>query len=442
MPRPLLPLLLAIAPIACGDITSEVAIGFERPRDDAPLGAVDNITVTLSPEGFTEQFSVDGPDDALQFELEPDDVSRTLSVFMAQGETLIAYGRTPAFTYAGAAGAGVVVFLGYPGTVATLDREFALPDASTVVAASPGRGAVALGSDGSSVFLDAYTLRLITIAPFPEPAPAADDGIFVGDDSGSVTRIATAQTLTATRYVYGTDTWLTVSEEDMPARPGSALWYDPSQARAFVAGGGDQTTMLAVDVATEDTAEPAFSELEVSIDGPRQGAALIGWPGADGSQLIVFGGDDPALPLVLDVGTGSGYEQTAEPWTGARCTTLDETRVLCAGGTLDGTPTADGVEIDVSTDPWSVSRLPDLLPAAMREVLWLEEDGAVYAQGESRLVRFDRATLERTEPPGGPVRARGGGAALMPNGTTLIAGGEDADGSASAVWQLFSPSLP
>ncbi len=448
MPRSLLPLALAIAPVACGDITSEVAIGFERPRDDAPLGAVDNVTVTLSPDGFTEQFEVDGPNDALQFELEPDDVPRTLRVFMAQAETLIAYGRTPPFTYAGAAGAGVVVFLGYPGTVATLDREFALPDASTVVAASPGRGAVALGSDGSAVFLDGYAYELVSIAPYPTAPPSPRDGLFVGDATGSVTRIATAESITATRYVYGADNWTTVSEEDMSPRPGSAMWYDATQNRAYIAGGGEQTTMLALTVATEDSSMPAFSELGLSLDGPRQGAALIGWagwPDADASALILFGGDDPALPLVLDVGTGAGHGrelQTDRAWTDARCVILDDSRALCAGGMLGDAATADGVELDVSTDPWTVNRLADLLPTPMGEVLWLEDGGAVYAQGEAQLVRFDRGTLERSEPPGSPVRARGGGSAVLPTGTTLIAGGEDADGSASAVWQLFSPALP
>ena len=71
-----------------------------------------------------------------------------------------------------------------------------------------------------------------------------------------------------------------------------------------------------------------------------------------------------------------------------------------------------------------------------------EDDAAVYAQGEARLARIDRATLEVSEPLGSPQRATGGGAASLPTGVTLIAGGEAADGSATDVWQLFSPALP
>lgn len=435
-------LWLAFAPLACGDITSEVAIGFETPRDDAPLGEVDNITVSLTPQGFTEQFAVDGPDASVEFELTPDDVSRTLSVFFARGESLIAYGSTPPFTYAGAAGAGVVVFLGYPGTVATLDRAFDLPDASTVLAPSYGRGAVALGSDGTAVFLDTYTYTLISIAPFGETVPAADDGLFVGDDTGSVTRIAFAESITATRYVYGTDSWMTVSEEDMSPRPGASAWYDRSTARAFVAGGGEQTSVLQVEVATEDTVLPTFTELDARLDGPRPGAALWGRAEAGTDGLVAFGGDDPALPLAWAVGSGQGSETTGLSWTGARCVALDDTRVLCAGGAIDGETTADGAVVDVGAAAPVVSRLPDLLPVAMREVLWLEDDAAVYAQGEARLVRIDRTSLEVTEPPGSPARAVGGGAAILPTGVTLIAGGVQADGSATDVWQLFSPALP
>ncbi|MBV1858934.1 MAG: hypothetical protein KUG77_11025, partial [Nannocystaceae bacterium] len=74
-------------------------------------------------------------------------------------------------------------------------------------------------------------------------------------------------------------------------------------------------------------------------------------------------------------------------------------------------------------------------------VLWLEDSDAVYAQGEGQLLRFDRVTLEREEPSGSPQRAVGGGAATLPTGITIIAGGEDQAGAATEVWQLFSPEL-
>lgn len=434
-------LLLAIAPLGCGDITSEVEISFERPRDDGPLSSVDNVTVSFTPNGFTEQFAIDGADAGFEFELPPDDVSRSLSVFFARGEELVAYGTTPPFTFAGAAGAGVVVFLGYPGTLATFDRDFDLPDASTVIAASPGRGIVALASDGTAVFLDAYTFGLIPIAPYPETVPAATDGVFVGDDSGSVTRVRFEETVGAERYVYGTDSWTTVSAEDMDPRPGAGAWYEPSTARVFVAGGGDKTDLLQVEVTSDDTALPTFAELDRNLDGPRVGGALLGRDGDGVGSLLAFGGDDPSLPLAYALGDEQGSELTGLAWTDARCITLDETRSLCAGGSIDGETTADGAVIDTSAAP-EVTRLSDLLPLPMREVVWLEDDAAVYAQGEARLVRLDRTTLEATEPLGSPQRATGGGAATLPTGVTLIAGGEAADGSATAVWQLFSPALP
>ena len=434
-------LLLAIAPLGCGDITSEVEISFERPRDDGPLSSVDNATVSFTPDGFTEQFAVDGADTSFEFELPPDDVSRSLSVFFARGEDLVAYGTTPPFTFAGAAGAGVVVFLGYPGTLATLDRDFDLPDASTVIAPSPGRGVVALASDGTAVFLDAYTFALVPIAPYPETVPATTDGVFVGDKSGSVTRVRFEETVGAIRYVYGTDSWSTVSSEDMSPRPGAAAWYDASTARVFVAGGGEQTSVLQVEVTSEDTTLPTFAELDARIDGPRMGGALIGREGEGTAGLIAFGGDDASLPLAYGVGSGEGASPSGLAWTDARCITLDAARSLCAGGSIDGETTADGALIDTS-GALEVTRLSDLLPIPMRDVVWLEDDAAVYAQGEARLARIDRATLEVSEPLGSPQRATGGGAASLPTGVTLIAGGEAADGSATDVWQLFSPALP
>lgn len=435
-------LWLAFAPLACGDITSEVAIGFERPRESAPLGDVDNITVSLTPDGFTEQFAVDGPDSALEFELPPDDVSRSLSVFFARGESLIAYGHTPPFTYGGAAGANVVVFLGYPGTVATLDRDFSLPDASTVLASSPGRGAVALASDGSAVFLDTYTFALVSMAPFPDTVPAPDDGLFVGDETGSVTRIAVDESVFATRYRYGSDTWDHVSQEDMEPRPGAAAWYDAETATAWFAGGGTETSVLQVQVRTEDTNLPTFEALDTTVDGPRVGGTLFGRPGAGLESLVVFGGDDPSLPLARRVAAGEDAEETGVAWTGAHCVALNDVRTLCAGGSLDGEATAEAAIVDTSASPLVVSRLPDVLPVPMRDVLWLEDEGAVYAQGEARLVRVDRETLETSEPAGTPQRASGGGAAELPTGVTLIAGGVDADGAATDVWQLFSPAIP
>lgn len=434
-------LWLLVPSVGCGDITSEVAISFERPRDDAPLSDVDNITVSLTPDGFSEQFLVDGSDAAVEFELPPDDVSRNLSVFFARGETLVAYGSTPPFTFAGAAGAGVVVFLGYPGRLATLDRDFALPDASTLIASSAGRGAIALGSDGSAVFLDAYTYGLVPIAPFPEPTPAANDGLFVGDGTGSVTRVSYAEQVTATRYVYGTDAWVTVSQEDMQPRPEAAAWFDPETARVYVSGGGDQTSILQVEVATEDSTLPSIIELGLELDGPRRGGTVFGRPGEGEAGLVAFGGDDPSLPLALSVASGQAAEPGGGAWTGANCVALDETRTLCAGGSLDGETTVQGAIVDTSDAELTVSRLPDLLEVPMRDVLWLEDSAAVYAQGEGRLFRFDRVTLEREEPSGSPQRATGGGAATLPTGVTIVAGGEDEDGAATEVWQLFSPEL-
>jgi len=434
-------LWLLVAPLGCGDITSEVAISFERPRDDAPLSDVDNITVSLTPDGFTEQFSVEGSDASVEFELPPDDVSRNLSVFFARGETLVAHGTTPPFTFAGASGAEVVVFLGYPGTLATLDRDFALPDASTLIASSAGRGAIALGSDGSAVFLDAYTYALVSIAPFPEPTPAAGDGLFVGDGTGSVTRVSYAEQVAATRYVYGTDAWVTVSQEDMPPRPEGAAWFDPETARVYISGGGEQTSIVQVEVATEDSALPTITELSLELDGPRRGGTLFGRPGAGEAGLVAFGGDDPALPLVFVAASGQAAEAGAGAWTGAQCVALDETRTLCAGGSLDGETTVQGAIVDTTAAEPTVSRLPDLLPVPMRDILWLEDSSAVYAQGEGRLFRFDRVTLEHEEPAGSPQRAIGGGGATLPTGVTIIAGGEDQDGAATEVWQLFSPEL-
>ncbi len=441
------PALLAVSVLlACKSVSTEVSIGLEFPLDDVALAGTNNVTASLSPDGFVESFAVDGPQFELEVELPPDNTARTLSLFLAQNDLLLGYGRTPEFSYAGAADAGVVVFLGFPGTVATLDRAFDLPDASTVAAPSALRGAIALGSNGSTVFVDAYTYELVSLEPLSEDVPAAEDGAFVGDASGSVTRIAHDESLLAHRYVFGADRWDTVRWDEAPARPGAATWYDTEQQLVYIVGGGEQLDVVAIDVDPDDADLPVLSIVDMpALDGPRAEAAALATGGSvgdtEGPELLLVGGDDPQLPLVYDVTAAQGWGEP-QAWPGIACVSLDERRVLCGGGLRDEAPSSDGVLIERGTEqPWTVTVIADLLTTAMADVAWLTDERAVYAQGAERILRVDRFDLSVTEPAGSPARGAGGSRVEMPTGVTLLAGGRDQAGAAVGVWQVFSPDV-
>lgn len=440
--------------LGCSAPTTTVEIGILRPEGDSRLEATDNVTITFQPDGFVDAFATDGLEFALEAELDPDATPRELAVYLAQGETLLAYGRTPPFVLRTAAGIGVQVFVAYPQALSTLPFTFDFPDPNTLAAPALGYGTVALGSDGTTAFLDPYTYDL-ELAERLEAVPAPDDGVFVGDAAGGAVRIAWASGVIGHRFDVLQDAWteLTFSGADAAEpRPG-AIAIPFGTDRLLLLGGGDRLDTLDVAYTWVDaTPSAVLGPPSFQLDAPRVGATAIAIDFGSGIVPLVVGGDDPSLPRVLAAWSFAmlGDDARAGPteaWTGLRCTTLDAAgtpmqRVLCAGGMRADAPTADGLLVTVTAEGRpEVVELAALLPAPMADVLWQADDAAVYAQGDGRWVRIARADLAVSEPPAAVQRARGGCSVPLETGFTLVVGGTDIAGAPTNRWQVFAPAL-
>jgi hypothetical protein len=70
----------------------------------------------------------------------------------------------------------------------------------------------------------------------------------------------------------------------------------------------------------------------------------------------------------------------------------------------------------------------------------LEDESALYAQGEGLLVRIDREDLERTSDENA-LRARAGSTVTLSTGATFLLGGLAEDDTPLDRWQVFMPTL-
>ncbi|MCA9708479.1 MAG: alanine racemase, partial [Myxococcales bacterium] len=128
-----LALLLALTPAlgstACQPVTTEIDVQLLLPLDHTALTRTNNVSVVLEPNGFSRTVAADGLDFGLSFEVPPDSEIRTLSVYLADDDTLLAWGRTPPFRYGGAT-SGLGLLLAQAGELSAVDFEFAQPDAA------------------------------------------------------------------------------------------------------------------------------------------------------------------------------------------------------------------------------------------------------------------------------------------------------------------------
>lgn len=450
--------VLALACLGgCQPVTTEVDLRVLVPDDSSDLQTANNVSIALSPDGFTETFPTTGLDFALDAELDPDDTVRRLSVYLARSETLLAWGRTPEFTFA-TASAGAAVFLARPGRLSTFPLGFAVGDPETLAAYAHGWGVIAFGSDGTTVFLDDLTLETVTAAPLisDRGLPDPDDGTLVGDALGGVQRLSWDSGVTGFRFDPGDDSWIELPLDGAPGvgvREGAAHLADTAGNVLFLFGGGSQTDVVAVHLVPPTDGGPDVRRLAgLNLDGPRRGAnaaALVRQDTDEGETPILFGGDDPARPAVFLVSSGIALgPETA--WVGGRCVQLDHggagatLRVLCAGGTRDGAPTADAVVVTVpgaqSMEAPTAQELPELLETPMSDPLWFSSADAVYAQGAGRLLRIAREDLALSEGDGEAPRTRGGSSVLLPGGSAFLIGGVNADDMPVSIWQVFAPT--
>ncbi|MBP7288809.1 MAG: YggU family protein [Nannocystaceae bacterium] len=456
LPAAALAVIAATLP-ACAPFTSDLEVDVVLPEDHDDLEAADNASLLLGPDGTVETIAADGVDFSFRVELEPDDVVHELSLYLAEGESLLAWGRTPPFTYGGAGG-GLGLFLGRPGALSTFPLALDLPDDHLLAANAVGRGVVLLSSDGATSFIDAFTREAAAAASLDD-APDPRDGTLVGDALGGVMRVRWQQGLGLQRFDPGEDSWRALAlqgADEVGARPHASWVVDGGGTVLSLLGGGGHTDVIAVDLVPRDDgtvhAEPIAG---LALDVPRDGARaqwIVRADGDDGDDILVFGhgevsGDGVAAAWWLRGELASGPLDT-ELRQGGSCTQLDDgsdgqsVRVLCGGGLLGATPTADVEQFDRAADgsvTWT--HHADLLQPTMASPLWWADEVAVYAQGEGVLVSFALDTLVAA-PSTPALRASGGQAVRDDTGAIIVVGGQDIAGTAVSRLQVFVPALP
>lgn len=454
-------LALLLAGTAACENEVPFAIRVIVPDDEPTLERADNAALELTPGGASN-FPVDGLDFSLEVELEPDDTQRTLALYLAEGEKLLAWGRSAAFVLSSPP-EGLAVFVSPPGQLALFPGAIAEPDPQILVARAPGRGAVMLDATGHTALLNEFTLETTSGATLKvDDLPAPTDGALVPDTAGGVWRLAWADGLRGYRYDPGDDTWITALYvgDDIGPREGAAWLVDAALERVLIFGGGTHTDIAQVDLrADPDDGTRAVTLLEVPLDGPRLGAAAFYVTRADtdeGDGVVLVGGDDPARPLAYDVARGLAFGPPGA-WTGLQCAPLDlaaeadaDVRFLCLGGLRDGSPTATALLLHfpapaADKDP-SLEVLADLIPEAPADPRLFADDASLYAQFAGpeggTWVRIDRQDLTTTTGEGPALRARGGHSVPLGTGATFLLGGWTADDRAVDRWHVFVPSLP
>jgi hypothetical protein len=450
--RVVLALVLGTGVAACKPITTDLVVDVVLPEDSTDLDATNNVSVVLDP-GETSTFETDGLDFSIELELDPDATLRTLALYLARDETLLAWGRSAEFTLERRDPVGL--FVGRPGELSTYPLVIDVDDPGLLGASVPGRGIVLLASNGATTFIDEISWEAFagaTLGTVPDPG----DGALVGDALGGAARVRWADAIGLQRFDVGADEWLDVElagAESIAPRPGASWWADADGTLLFVFGGGDATEVVAIDLVPPESGSASARLVEdVALDAPRRGASagFVARQGTDdGEVTYVCGGDDDvALLRLVEPGVSIG---PVGPWSAIRCVQVDrgaaddELRLLCGGGIRAELPTGDAVEFvlgpagaDLVAD---IVEHPGLLGRDMPDPRWLVDDVAVYAQGEAALQPFAAATLEPSEvlP---ALRATGGTAIALPSGATLFAGGADEQGVPTTRMQLFVPDLP
>jgi hypothetical protein len=374
-------------------------------------------------------------------------------MYLADGETLIAWGSTAGFTTDGP-DVGLALFLGRPGLLSTWPDTLDTPDPDVLATEAVGRGMLLVESNGDTFLLNEYSLDLESGERLPDTVTLEpDDGGLFSAADGTVVRLAYEQVEpTAWQYAPADDAWteLTVdAAADIGMRPGAALLVDPDRTRAYLIAGGGATDAVALDLVADDDHRLAAAPVSAfELDGPRDHATALWIPQGDNptADALLVGGDNLGMPgpVAVLASNGVGVGPSLD-WRNLACTiessTDTATTVLCVGGTLDGMPTADAVRIEITDGAAAVQILADFLPVALPDPRLLSDDFALYAQGEARWFRIGRDDANVSEPDSAPLRGSGGSCVALANGVTFLVGGVDRDGAALDRWQVFTPAI-
>lgn len=419
------------------------------PEETADLRRADNLALQLGPNGSYSTYEVRGTDFAVELELEPDAVVRTLSMYLADGTELLAWGRTAPFVLQSPP-TDLAILLARPGLLSTWPGAVPEPDADLLAARGPGLGLFLLSSAGDIALLNesTYAVELGARLDPDDGLPAATDGVLVPDGAGALWRVSAADGLRAHHYDPAYDVWSPVALVGHPVgpRPGAAWAPDAARERLLLAGGGAEPDIVALALARDDDGRAEATKL-FSLDAPRPGAALFALHRGDVDQLLLVGGDTDLATVFLP--DGARALGPAGPWTRPQCAALDAVeadnvvRVLCLGGLRAGQPTPDALVINCppKAEDVTVDDYPGFAPLALADPRLFADDLAVYAQAPTEWLRIARDDLTVTQQQGPATRETGGHSITVGTGVTFLVGGRDADDRPVTNWWVFAPTL-
>lgn len=454
--------LLLLAP-AC-ESSQDFPIKVVFP-EDLDLARADNAVLRLSPQNIDVPYDIKGADFSLELSLEPDDLTSTLTLYLAQGSDLLAWGTSAPFVLS-APPAELALYVSPPGLLSTFPGTITSPDPAVLACPAFGRGMLLFNSDGGTGLFNSFNLATeigATLDP-EDGLPDASDGALVGDSAGGVWRIAWAEHLRAFRYEPGDNEWSTATFADpSPAspRPGAAHLQSADLDRVLVFGGGEQRSVIELDLAPDDAGDQVVTTLPQQLDSPRRGATalfLLRSDSDDGEGVVLVGGDDEAVSLAQFVPSDPDAALESfgplQAWTGLACAQLDVgdaaqtadlVRVLCVGGLRSGVATRDAIVLNFPPPAANMvsylELMPDFLPEPASDPRLFADDAAIYAQSGVQWLRIDRAALTVESHISASTRVRGGHSVLLATGATFLVGGWAQDERAVDHWHVFVPTL-
>ena len=432
--------------------------------EDLDLARADNAVLRLSPQGLDIAYDIKGADFSLELSLEPDDQTSTMTLYLAQGPDLLAWGRSAPFVLS-APPAELSLYVSPPGALSTFPGTITSADPEVLACPAFGRGMLLFNSDGGTGLFNSFDLAT-EIGASLDPGdglPAASDGALVPDSAGGVWRVAWSERLRAFRYEPGEDAWTTatIADPSAAARPGAAHVESADLERILIFGGGEQRSVIELDLVADDAGAYTVTTLPQQLDTPRRAATplfLLRSDGDKGEGVVLIGGDDEDASLALFVPADAGDPPVsfgpAMAWTGLACAQLDHgdaakeadlVRVLCVGGTHVGMPTRDAIVLNFPSSAANLvpylELMPDFLAEPASEPRLFADDAAIYAQSGVQWLRIDRTALTTETQVSASTRVRGGHSVLLSTGATFLVGGWAPDERAVDHWHVFVPTL-
>lgn len=436
---------LGLAP-GCESVT-ELGLRVILPEDVSELDDVDNLLLVLEPDGRQTAVAIDGLDFSVELEL-PADAALRANLFLARGAELRAWGRSATF-YTGAA-SGLAIFVGPPGVLSTFPAALDDQDPDLLAAALPNRGLFMMDGEGATFLLSEFSYAISAGEAMRDPP---DPGLgHMHTVQGGVAVIAWGSPPTVARFDAEESTWEILSAENFPEEQeldaSSPRTAKPGEFTSELFAYGS-TQPWRIDISELDRFESEGSAraapfAEAVHDGPRADANALGLElEGDEVEYLVFGSPD-TRPCLWSSSTGSFGPPG--PWISGRCVQIDPasdtTRVLCAGGKREDTPSSDLLLLTRAADEsWMVEERPSALPIALSDPLWLSDEIALYAQSDGQVVRIARDSLLPDNDVSSAQRFARGHSVELPTGATFLVGGLGNEGQPLTRWQVFTPAL-